>query len=265
MIQAFLDQGFVRLPPDPALVDWIAVAAQSGQGALADPRFADQHACEGTWFVGVDALANDATGAVDPATPLMGQAVDLITALYGAIPPLHPAQLSTVFPGYPAPRHGESAAAFRYRQRRDAAHVDGVLALGVDRRRFLHECHAFILGLPLTEAPTAAAPLVVWEGSHHIMRDAFAKAFYGTTPEQAPDLDITDIYQAARRRVFETCERVELPAAPGQALLVHRMTLHGVAPWTTTQPVGPMGRMVGCYRQGRCAKRSTGCATSTRY
>ena len=36
-----------------------------------------------------------------------------------------PAQVSVCYPGYPMPREEESKAAFKYRLKRDAAHVDG--------------------------------------------------------------------------------------------------------------------------------------------
>ncbi len=76
---------------------------------------------------------------------------------------------------------GESPAKTRYRRERDAAHVDGLLPEGEERRRHLREHHGFILGLPMVEFDREASPFVVWEGSHEIMRDIFAArfAFFG--------------------------------------------------------------------------------------
>jgi hypothetical protein len=96
----------------------------------------------------------------------------------GALP-LHPAQVSVTYPGYPRQDPGESDAAHRFRRDRDAAHLDGLLPVGPEKRRFLRETHAFILGIAVTEASEGAAPLVVWEGSHRMIRDVFAQAFDG--------------------------------------------------------------------------------------
>ncbi len=55
--------------------------------------------------------------------------------------------------------------AFRFRLNRDAAHLDGLLPIGPDKRRMVKEPHAWILGLPLNACGAGASPLVVWEGS----------------------------------------------------------------------------------------------------
>ncbi|MEM8752922.1 MAG: hypothetical protein AAGF90_08105, partial [Pseudomonadota bacterium] len=102
------------------------------------------------------------------------------------------------------------------------------------------------LGLPLNEAPAGAAPLVVWEGSHEVMRAALREAFGDAPPEAWPEIDVTDAYQAARRRCFETLRRVEVPARPGEAYLIHRLALHGVAPWAAE--AGPGRRAVAYFR-----------------
>src|SRR5690606_32231753 len=128
--------------------------------------------CGGTWFVGVNALPNDSTGAVPEAhvPPLAGAPIRFITDVLG-LPDIEwdRAQISVLFPGYPRRSPDESEAAFRFRRDRDAAHVDGVRRTG-DRRRRLGEAHGFIFGVPLSDMPAGAAPLVVWEGSHEIMR-----------------------------------------------------------------------------------------------
>jgi len=99
-------------------------------------------------------------------------------------------------------------------------------------RRRLGELHGFILGLPLTETPPGAAPLVVWEGSHEIIRRVLRKRYRGIPPERWADEDVTEAYRSARQECFETCRRQALHARPGEAYLVHRLALHGVAPWT---------------------------------
>jgi hypothetical protein len=243
VIPEISNRGWTRFGWDSRTARWAGAAYAAGRAALEDSALSHWYQCENTWFVGVDALPNDETGALGD-TPLEGAAIEVLGAS-GALPALHRAQLSVIFPGYPRPRAGETEGAFRYRQTRDAAHVDGLLAEGPQRRRHLREPHAWILGIPLTDAHPDAAPLVVWEGSHRLMATAFRAAFDGHPPESWPDVDVTDIYQSARRQVFETCKRVPVHARPGEAYLVHPLALHGVAPWTA--PEGP-GRMIAYFR-----------------
>ncbi|WP_246039788.1 hypothetical protein [Sulfitobacter sabulilitoris] len=234
-------------PPEPDMCDWARHARRAAQRAVADPSHAAQFQCKGTWFVGLDALDNDPQGRVAGAGPLRGAAVEAIRAVHGW-PALHRAQISITYPDYPKPRATETDAAFAYRRDRDAAHVDGVLGLGSPKRRFVREPHSFILGVPLTDAAPQAAPLVVWDGSHRIMRDAFARAFAGRDPATLGDLDVTETYQAARRTAFETCARVVVHGAPGSAYVVHRLALHGVAPWGQGATAAPEGRMIAYFR-----------------
>jgi len=195
--------------------------------------------CGGTWFVGVDALPSDPDGAIN-GSPFPWNVTPLTPA------PLHPAQLSVIRPGYPKPGPDESSAAFAFRRDRDAAHLDGLLPIGPDKARMVKEPHAWILGLPLNDS--TAAPLTVWEGSHHILRAALSSALASHPPQHWGNIDITQAYQSARREVFSTCRRIELPVHPGEATLLHRLTLHGVAPWKPTDTAPPEGRMIAYFR-----------------
>lgn len=248
MVEHFFRRGWARFEVDSEILRWVQSAKPAALRAVAAPENVQWHQCQGTWFVGVDALPNDARGGVTRDVPLAGAALEFIAQQIGALPPLHPAQVSVTYPGYPKPRQGETEAGFRYRLNRDAAHVDGVLPIGPDRRRMLKEPHMFILGLPLTDASSDAAPLVVWEGSHERIRAAFQHAFADASPSAWPDIDVTEIYQAARRTIFSECARVELPAAPGEAILVHRLALHGVAPWSASARAEPAGRAIAYFR-----------------
>ena len=100
----------------------------------------------------------------------------------------------------------------------------------------------------LTDADAAAAPLVVWEGSHTTLRAAFTVAFDRRPAAQWPDVDLTEIYQSTRRSVFETCPRRELPLRRGEAVLVHRHALHGIAPWTGAPEGNSDGRTIAYFR-----------------
>jgi hypothetical protein len=262
VVKAFLDRGWAVFAPEPRVLAWADCARAVALARIADPEEAAKSLqCEGTWFVGVDCLPNDATGAVAQSGPLTGAGYGAAQALYGTLP-LHQAQVSVIYPGYPRPRAGESEAAFRYRLTRDAAHVDGLLAIGPDRHRMLRERHAYILGVSLTECSPEASPLVVWEGSHHIMRRAFDAALKGVAPQDWGTIDLTGIYQATRREVFETCLRVALPMAVGGVCLVHRMALHGVAPWGAKAVAPPEGRMIAYFRPefGECSTPDWLCA-----
>jgi hypothetical protein len=231
------DRGWLRIGPDPAILAWAGAAHAAALQTLATT--AEDWHCGGTWFVGVDALPNDSDGAIG-GTPFPWAALPLTPE------PLHPAQLSVIRPGYPQPSPDETPAAFAYRQTRDAAHLDGLLPVGPTRARMVKEPHAWILGLPLNQS--AAAPLSVWEGSHAILRAALLTALAPHPPESWGDIDITDAYQTARRKVFATCRRIELPATPGEATLLHRLTLHGVASWKPQDHAPPEGRMIAYLR-----------------
>lgn len=244
----FVRQGWLSFPFDQRVADWAASAHATALTSASDPAYAHWLRCGGTWFVGVDALPNDAQGRIHDGPPLSGAAMDFIRDGLGLELPLHRAQVSICYRGYPKPSPEESETAFRYRLTRDAAHVDGLHAEGPERRRFLREPHAYILGLALAEAPAEAAPLVVWEGSHRIMGAALAEAYKGIPPERWPDHDVTGLYQEARRNVFATCRRLAIPGRPGEATLLHRHLLHGVAPWDDAVDGPAEGRMIAYFR-----------------
>ncbi|MBD3678906.1 MAG: hypothetical protein HUJ27_10975 [Rhodobacteraceae bacterium] len=244
----FARRGWRCFGADAALGDWLSHAIPAAKAAVSDPANAHWLRCEGTWFAGVNILPNDAQGRVGQSGPLAGQAIDFIHTNLGLAPEWDRAQVSVTYPGYPRPRAGESEAAFRYRRGRDAAHLDGLVPHGPEKRRHLAEPHGFILGLPLTETDPGASPMVVWEGSHEIMRAAFTDRLAHIPPERWPDEDLTEAYHAARRRAFETCQRVPLHARPGEAYLVHRLALHGVSPWEKGASAPPEGRMIAYFR-----------------
>lgn len=200
-----------------------------------------------TWMPGIDALPNDGEGRVGDGPPLGGAAW---RAACGLFPPdnLHRAQLSAVFPGYPKSDPDESDASQRFRRNRGAAHLDGLLPIGQDRRRHLREAHAWILGIALSEVTSGTAPLVVWEGSHRTIRATFEQAFKDEPPEKWAEIDLTEIYQAARRQVFQSCVRRPVPLSPGGSVLLHRHLIHGVAPWQSQTHPDPMGRVIAYFQ-----------------
>lgn len=239
----WLTRGWQVFPAEPRVVQWVA--------AVRDPVLAMAQGAErrhgGTWVPGVDLMPSDARGAAFGGPVLTGHARETAARATG-VRSLHRAQVSITFPGYPGRDAGERAAAHWFRRNRDAAHLDGLLPEGPERRRHLREAHAYILGIALTEAEGGAAPLVVYEGSHVLMRDCFQRLFAHRAPADWPDIDTTDAYIAARRRVFRLCPRREIPLRPGQAVLVHRHAIHGVAPWADGARADPRGRAIAYFR-----------------
>ncbi len=244
MVGDLTRDGFTVLPYDRAVADWAAaahpVALQIAADAVQQARWL-RHGK--TWFVGVDALPNGPDGSIG-GVALAGNWRRLVSAPAK----WHAAQLSIVYPGYPGRDATDTDAAHRFRLNRDAAHLDGLLAEGADKRRFLRELHGFVLGIGLNAVGSGASPLVVWEGSHHLIRAAFTQAYQGVAPPRWADVDVTDIYQAVRAQVFATCPRRVVTPGPGQAVLVHRLAIHGVAPWQAGAAAPPEGRMVAYFR-----------------
>lgn len=231
--------GWLRIGPDPAIAAWAGAALPLARRLLDST---DQPwRAGGTWFVGVDALPNGPGGAIGD-TPFPWSALPLDPV------PLHPAQLSTVRPGYPQPSPEDSAARFAFCRDRDSAHLDGILPVGPDRRRMIREPHAWILGLPLNDCSPDASPLVVWDGSPQPMQAALAARLADFPSDTWADVDVTHSYQSARRQILATHQRRELAVRPGEATLLHRHCLHGVAPWKPTASAPPEGRIIAYFR-----------------
>jgi len=114
--------GYALFEYDPGLAHWAEVARQRALSLSADAQVRARNLRHGeTWFVGVDLLDNDETGTVQ-GVPLQGAWQEHVPAL-----PLHRAQVSIVYHGYPKRDVGESEANHRFRRNRFAAHVDGLL------------------------------------------------------------------------------------------------------------------------------------------
>ena len=246
--ESFKNRGWCRFEHDSRLREWIDHAAIAAEAlAQNEQNIGDWLRCGGTWFAGVNILPNDAKGRLEGGPALEGAPITFVEDRFGR-QSWDRAQVSIIYPGYPKPMAGESDAAFRFRRDRDAAHVDGLLPVGPDRRRHLHEPHGFVLGLPLSPTSRQASPMVVWEGSHAIMRAAYRDSLSGVAPSNRRDVDLTDIYQSTRRTCFEQCPRVVVHAQPGEAYLIDRLALHGVAPWGEGAEAPEAGRMIAYFR-----------------
>ena len=239
MVGLLGSSGFAIYRHDPRVYVWAEKAFEIMHMISSKPPVQAANLRHGnTWFVGVDALPNTPDGAIGEV-PLMGAWSDDVPAL-----PLHRAQISIIYSGYPKQDAGESDANHRYRMNRSAAHVDGLLPVGPQKRRFAREYHAYILAIPLGKV--AAAPTVVWQGSQTIMQRALRKAIGNADPSE---VDITDAYQAAVREVFDRCPKLPLNITMGQAALLHPFLLHGTDRWNPEidDPDGD-GRMTAFFR-----------------
>jgi hypothetical protein len=247
---AFRRDGFVSFAQDPALLSWVQAVQPHAEEAARDPvQIAKWLRSGGTWFVGVDVLGNRSDGTVGASGPLSGRAADFCRGLLGdARPDWGLGQVSICYPGYPKQDEGERDAFFKYRQHRDAAHLDGLKPIGPKRQRMLQEFHGLILGIPLVDVPPDALPFVIWCGSHVIVQKLLTEALTGIDPAQWSGVDLTDAYHEARRQIWEECERVELSAKPGEAYVAHRFSLHGVAPWRARGAAPVEGRMIAYFR-----------------
>ncbi|MBO9477203.1 hypothetical protein J7382_06630 [Shimia sp. R11_0] len=246
MVTDLFEKGWAKLPFDAEVKAWAEHAWEAGQQSMHAPEHDPWWDCEGTWFIGVDALNNDVAGKLPGGPDLPLGPKRAIETLFGALPDLHPAQMSVVFPGYPKARRGENEAGLRYRRNRDAAHLDGLLR-GEDGGRRVEEPHAWILGMPLTTNAASESPLVIWEGSHEVLREALGEVFAPHPPETWHEIDVRAVYQETRKTIFETCNRVPVCAQPGEAIVMHRLTLHGVAPWVGGDVESPC-RAVAYFR-----------------
>lgn len=245
----YFRDGWCMFDHDPVLAAWVDSALPAARATTEDPDQQIWFRYQRTWFAGVNALPNAADGSLPGTTPMAGRAVDFIHDNLGLSGfDWDRAQVSICYPGYPQPMAEESEALHRFRRDRDAAHVDGLLREGPERRRYLREYHGFILGIPMVDFDPGASPFVVWRGSHELIRDAFRSRFEGIDPAAWSEQDVTDTYHAARRQVFDTCERVALHARPGEAFLVHRLALHGMAPWADGATASEDGRMIVYFR-----------------
>ena len=248
-MDAFKELGWCCFPFDPELDHWRQANLPAARQTVADPENDEWFRYGRTWFVGVHVLPNDRSGALPGGPGLAGKAAQFARDLWPDEPlTLDRAQISVCYPGYPKRWEVESEGVHAFRINRCAAHLDGLLHEGPDRRRYMRQFHRFVLGIPMVSVSGRASPFVVWEGSHKIMQRMLRQAFQGISPDQWHEVDLTEAYQQARREVFETCCQKEIQAAPGEAYLTHPHLIHGMAPWGADGKAGPDGRMIAYFR-----------------
>ena len=240
-LRDLLHRGWVKFPFDSQVSAWVSAVVGPALASARDPDLRSRWLrCGGTWFVGVNALNNTPDGSIvaEGVPALDGVAVRFLREYCRGFTLDH-GQVSIVYPGYPKQGAEESGAAFQYRLRRHAAHVDGFERVMPERRRRLSELHGFVLGIPLSPAAGFASPLSVWEGSHDVFRSIFRAALEERAPEQWMQVDSTEAYERARSECFRSCARISIEAGPGEAYVVHRLALHGIGPWAGPEEGSP--------------------------
>ncbi|MEO1612769.1 MAG: hypothetical protein AAFU55_10540, partial [Pseudomonadota bacterium] len=125
-VEEVFSRGWTKLAHDPALAAWAAHADKAAERAEAAAP-ADMIRCDGTWYVGVNALPNDAAGRLPGGPPPPAAVKAAAREVAGRDAEMDRAQASVCRTGYPRKGAEETEAAHRYRLRRDAAHVDGLL------------------------------------------------------------------------------------------------------------------------------------------
>ena len=245
-LNEFEYKGWIKFEFDHRVARWAKAANSKITLKLKNKEILKNNlTCQGTWFVGVDALDNDSDGALGKIS-LSGPFKSLMKSFETS--GLHSAQVSIIFEGYPKPRDQESESSFNFRLKRDAAHVDGLIADFPGGPRKLKEPHAFVLGIPINQAPKGASPIVVWEGSHHLISQALKRLFLNRDPGEWKDLDIREVYLQTRKTVFEKCKRRVLHANLGESYMIHRLCVHGISPWHSGVKNFPEGRKIAYFR-----------------
>ena len=235
--KSFLANGWLKFDYDHKIYHWVNVAKKKVFNRYNSGDFGwNNFRCGNTWFVGVNFLGNDKTASLNGAC-FEGIPVTEIKSYFGHnIKYWDEAQVSICWPNYPLQSDNETHNAFNFRVNRYAAHVDGILPFGREKRRFLKDPHAFIFGIPITYCDYKTAPVVVWEGSHLIMREAFKRTYNASDSKNWDKIDVTNVYQKARSRVFETCQMKRLYVNLGESYLIDRLAVHGIAPWEPREP-----------------------------
>ncbi len=241
--------GWAVVEKDNLLLEWISEAKKVTKDRISSRNFdREQMRCGGTWFVGMNFLNNDYSGSLNKVT-FDGKAVSSILDRYGIFfEHWDKAQVSICYDGYPKPGKSETEASFLYRIKKFGAHVDGILPLGETRRRYAREYHNFIFGIPLVNFNKFAAPVVVWEGSHKIMRRFLSQKLLKNSSKFWKDQDITHLYHEARREVFLHCRKKIIVVPIGGSYILHRLSLHGIMPWGKNGHAEGSNRMIAYFR-----------------
>ena len=224
--------GWSFLNTDHIHYEWIAEAKEQLETKFHQKLYDyNDLRCGSTWFVGANFLDNSSNGNI--GTKSMSKFFfSNISKKFGPnIKYWDKAQVSICWPGYPKKDAKETKKSYDFRIKRFASHIDGIIPFGSKKRRFAKEFHAFILGFPLHNNCLDCAPLVLWEGSHKIFRNFFKEIYEGISFNKISNIDITELYNECRKKVFKNCEVKKIIPQFKQPYLLDRHVLHGIDEW----------------------------------
>ena len=224
--------GWSFLNTDHIHYEWIAEAKEQLETKFHQKLYDyNDLRCGSTWFVGANFLDNSSNGNI--GTKSMSKIFfSNISKKFGPnIKYWDKAQVSICWPGYPKKDAKETKKSYDFRIKRFASHIDGIIPFGSKKRRFAKEFHAFILGFPLHNNCLDCAPLVLWEGSHKIFRNFFKEIYEGISFNKISNIDITELYNESRKKVFKNCEVKKITPQFKQPYLLDRHVLHGIDEW----------------------------------
>ena len=232
----FKKKGWSFLTKGPRYSDWLEAALNNILNNFQVSSIDKNQLRSGqTWFVGMNFLKNTSDGSLGKISfdqVLLSQ----IEQKFGvSVDYWDRGQVSINWEGYPKKDIFETDLSYRYRLKYFASHVDGLIPVGVKKRRYLKEPHAFVLGLPVLNNFIHSAPLVVWEGSHLIIRSMFNSIFREVEDTELENIDVTDFYKDARRQIFSSCTPRRIFSTDFQPYILDRHLLHGVAPWISSK------------------------------
>ena len=237
--RSFFERGWVRFPFDPEIATWVGAARAPAVQTLDDPELRRLWLrCGGTWFAGVNALPNTADGALPEhaVPPLGGRAIEFIARHLGLVR-IRMGQgagldlfsrLSATLRRGKRGRIWFSIAPRRCACRRVAPVRSGP-PKNTQRNPWVH---------PWPSADRCTRQRCADGGLRRLATKSCAGRFQNAWRVSRRGTGRrkmwTEAYVSARRQCFERCPRVTIPARLGEVYLVHRLCLHGVAPW----PVG---------------------------
>ena len=191
MADDFFDLGWIRFGADPQVLGWLNASEAAARRSVTDPAFRQWHRCGGTWFAGVNALANDAAGAVAGGPPLGGEAVRFAAALS--------AGRSTGT----GPRSRSAIRVIRSRARAKATTPSPTAASATPPMSTAAAGRAGAPPLPARTSPfhpraagrsggSGGLPFRPLEGSHRMVRETLAGTFGDRPPASWRDIDLTN-------------------------------------------------------------------------
>ncbi len=157
-------------------------------------------------------------GAVPGGPPFLARPMEFIKNDLRFAPPLHRAQVSVCYPGYPRTSPDETPAAFGFRLNRDASPCRRASGGRPGSPPLPERAAAYIWGFRSRKPVRMPRRWSLWQGSHRHMGKVFTEALANKAQAEWPGIDLTEAYQAARREVFASLPEGGLANEAGGSL-----------------------------------------------